>query len=1192
MTRGCGGRLAAVLAALVVALVAPGPASADGLVETPRFRVLGAAEGLPSETVYALAQDHEGYLWVGTADGLARFDGVEFVVYQQQPDDPASLPSNVIQALHVDAAGRVWVGTEGGGLSMLAPGAAGFRHYRRESTAGLALDDVWAIASTADGAVWFGGYAGGLYRLDPADDRLQAFAAEPGRADALASLHVLALAVAADGSLWVGGNNGLQRWTGSGFEAAAGTRSPLIFSLGAAADGGLWIGSAGGLDHRAADGRIGPAVQGESLAEPGVTAVLGEPDDRAWIATRTGLYRWRQGGLHPQLLPAPRSDRPLPRVVYQLLRDHEGGLWFASGGGGLLHLPPGWRDFSVLRPDPQRPDSLSSPAPLAVAAADDGQLWVVGKDGGLDRLDPRSGQVQRLLEAAEALPNRRLSAVLQDAAGVVWLGHHLGLSRFDPETGALSHWLAGQPGGPPKGPVDLLLDDGAGGLWLSAWGGGIERRAADGRVLARWVPGDGLQDAHTEQLTRGPDGALWVASASGLARLDPGGRLQPLAGLPAGRVHAFAFDRSDGLWLHRFGALEHYRIDAGNLRLQRRVGSEDGLPAVEAGGLRIDRDGRLWLTTRRGLWQFRPADGQWRSYGIRDGLSSQELGDRPPLQLASGLIAMTAVDSLVLFDPQRLFQPNVTPRLRLHRLQWQRDGVDQRIAPTGAMRLRHGDRELHVAARLVSFGDPAAHRYRFWLQGHDDGWIDTGSLDERVYSLLPAGRYRLLVDAVDGHGRRPAAPLALDVEVLPPWWQSGPARLVQLLLLVLLAVAAWRLQRRRLARRHAAELAERERQWALQSSEAKSRFLATLGHEIRTPMTGVLGMTELLLRSELGHRQRGHAEAIQRSGELMLRLLNDALDLARIEAGRLPLEARPFDLQRLLGEVTEQQGPLAEARGLQFRLEADPAVARWRRGDLLRVKQVLLNLTGNAIKFTEQGFVALRLLPAGQSGFELQVADSGPGLNEQQRARLFQRFAQADGATTSRLHGGSGLGLAISQELVAAMGGRILLESSPGRGSCFRVQLDLPEVQPDTHTPPSPAPLAAAGSGQRILLVEDDATVAEVLRELLAAAGFAVSHVPHGLAALAELETAAPFDLAILDLDLPGVDGLSLARMLRQQRPALPLLALTARSDPGAEPEALAAGFARFLRKPVDAATLAATAATVCQSPRPATLPA
>jgi CheY-like chemotaxis protein/two-component sensor histidine kinase len=309
------------------------------------------------------------------------------------------------------------------------------------------------------------------------------------------------------------------------------------------------------------------------------------------------------------------------------------------------------------------------------------------------------------------------------------------------------------------------------------------------------------------------------------------------------------------------------------------------------------------------------------------------------------------------------------------------------------------------------------------------------------------------------------------------------------------------------------------------------------------------------------------------------------LDLARIEAGRLELADEPVALPALMREVMAFLQPLAERKQLRLQLSVDPRAPEWVRGDALRLKQILLNLGTNAIKFTDQGEVELRLgpAPAGER-ILLAVSDTGPGLNPDQCARLFQRFSQADGLQTARRYGGSGLGLAICQELAAAMGGQIEVTSKVGAGTTFCVALPLQRCEvPVTSADPVPAHAPSDASALRILLVEDDATVAAVVAELLGLLGHAVTRVPHGLAALSEL-TGTSFDLAVLDLDLPGVDGMTLARMIRAQGHAFPLIALTARADPEAEPQARAAGMAAFLRKPVSRAQLAGVIAAVVPS--------
>lgn len=1134
--------------------------------EMPLFRAVGVADGLPSSGLTGLALDRDGYLWIATRDGLARYDGVGYRIFRHVPGQATALPGNFMQTVFVDAGNRVWVGVEGQGLSVLDAGRRGFRHFNHATRPLILSDDVWAITATPDGCVWFGTYGGGLYRLD-GKEHLTRFLPKAGDAGSLPSENVLALAVDAAGVLWVGTGNGVARWTGKDFATlpAAELSGAEIYSLSPEADGSLWIGAEHGLDHRLADGRIEQPAWRDRLPDLGVTSVLRDREGTRWITTRRGLVRERDGQI--DTLP---DSAAAGRFMYLGLEDDEGGLWFATAGNGLLRLPGGWRHFAVFAKG-EGARGLANVPVRGTAMSRDGRVWLVASGGVIDRLDAQSGQVEHVFDTSKELPERRLWSVLERADGSLWLGHSQGLSRLDPVTGKFRHWRIGAGADPMlPGPVRLLAESADGLLWLASYGGGVQARDRDGRVVHSLVPDDGhgIDSPEQGQMADGPDGALWIAGPKGLRRWDArAARFQRIAGAPEEAVFGFAVVPPDTLWLHRMGALEAYRWNGSALARFRRVGVEAGLPAVQSGGLLADRSGGLWLTTARGLLRYDPVGERLRVFGVRDGLPSQEFQMQPPLMLPQGYGLASTNEGLVLFDPARIHGNGGIPRLTLDAINLRRDEAVLSL-PTDGQDLRLGpqDRDLRVTARLLSFADPGAHRYRFWLHGYDAGWVAAGALGERDFSRLEPGRYRMEVAASNADGVW-SATRGFQLEVQAPWWRRSWALAVWGVSVLLLLVLAARGYRRRLRARHAEHLREHRRQLSDQGSEAKTRFLATLGHEIRTPMTGVLGMAELLQRGRLEPRQQQQVAAIQRAGEHLLRLVNDALDLARIEAGKLNLDDAPFDLHALLDEVAELLRPLAQAKALQFSLQRAPGTPRVLRGDVGRVRQILFNLGSNAIKFTDGGEVALRSA-ATPHGLLLEISDTGPGLNAEQVARLFQRFEQADGARTAQRYGGSGLGLAICQELAAAMDGRIDVQSAPGRGSCFRVSLPLASAPAEALLSPLPGRLPRQLTGLRILVVEDDATVAEVITGLLQALGHQTVHVAQGLAALTEL-SAGGFDLAFLDLDLPGLDGFQLARIIRGQGHALALVALTARADSQAEPLALGAGMHGFLRKPV-----------------------
>ncbi|HEX7341422.1 MAG TPA: ATP-binding protein, partial [Rhodanobacteraceae bacterium] len=308
--------------------------------------------------------------------------------------------------------------------------------------------------------------------------------------------------------------------------------------------------------------------------------------------------------------------------------------------------------------------------------------------------------------------------------------------------------------------------------------------------------------------------------------------------------------------------------------------------------------------------------------------------------------------------------------------------------------------------------------------------------------------------------------------------------------------------------------------------------------------------------------------------------VNDALDLARIEAGRLELASAPLDPRAVLNDVRQLLQGQALAKGLSLTAETDPAVPAWVLGDVLRLKQILLNLAGNAIKFTRHGSVRLRAAWI-DGELVLHVIDTGPGISNADRERLFQRFEQAD---SPERDSGSGLGLAICRELVALMHGHITLTSAVGEGSHFEVHLPLPEAAADAiGTAP---PVTTAVTPRHILLVEDDATVARVIQGLLETRGHRVTHAEHSLQALGALADHH-FDLLLLDLDLPGMDGYRLAEMIRQRETDghTPIAAITARSGGDEEQQARAAGMDAFARKPLTGDQLAALIERLCQAP-------
>ncbi|GAP67116.1 signal transduction histidine kinase [Mizugakiibacter sediminis] len=1162
---------ALLLGAALAAAPAPAP------LPTPLFRHYGVDDGLPSSAVYMTVQDREGFLWIGTRDGLARYDGVGFEVFRHDDRDPGSLPANDISTLFVDRDGGVWAGGEGTGLNRYDAKTQRFEHWRHDpkDPASLAGDDVWALAQTPDGALWVGLYAAGLDRLAPDAKGFIHLRHDDADPASLVSDTVMSLQVDAKGRLWIGTDAGLDLREPDGrlrHVVFPGVDGPLrIWRTEERGDAVLAATNAGvfAVDGDAVARRL--AVDG--LDAHGVYATAHDARGALWLATANGLDYIDADGRYRHIAAVPGLAGALPGAVQMhVLCDREGGLWFSSQDGGLAYLPPRWQAFGYYRHLPDHPESLSPGRIPSLAPARDGRLLVGGQTGSVDRLDPATGKVEHVAFVPPGLPStRQVEALAEDAAGRLWIGQQ-GLAVAD------AGRVRAVQGLPANVRVQLLAIAADGSVYASLSGAGVYR--VDAATLhAEAVAGsnDTPDAGQTEQMRFDVRGALWRATGAGMDRLSAGAtRFAPVPGIAPGHVFGFAFADDGTLWLARADALEHYRLDGDRALRIGGAGAAEGWAAGRVSGLAVDARGRVWAGTLRELLRYDPDRRRLDGFGTRDGLLSQEIVPRALLRVGDVLYAGTP-RGVIAIHAEVAPPAAPAPLLALTAISVRRDGRAVPLQPRGGrVDLRWSDRGLRIEARALSYVDPQRNRYQFRVDGFDADWVDAGSRGVRELAGLGAGDYRVEVRARTGDGAwgMLAAPLSVRVSA-PPWntpW-AWAAYALAAALLTLLAAAAWR---RRVEQRHRVALAEQQRRLAEEASAAKTRFLATMGHEIRTPMTGVLGMAELLLRTPLAERQREYAEAIQRSGTLLLKLVNDALDLARIEAGRFELESAPLDPAALLREVAELETGMAARKGLALRVEIAADAPRALRGDALRIQQVLLNLASNAIKFTERGEVRLALARAADGSAQFSVTDTGPGIPEASRERLFQRFEQ-DEAGEGRRQGGSGLGLAICRELVALMGGRIEVASAPGQGSTFRVCLPLPECAPPGDAARGASPAAPAPGALRVLLVEDDATVAQVIAGLLEAQGHAVRHAPHGLAALSELDTAG-CDAMLLDLDLPGVDGFQLARMIRARERGgarLPIVAITARSGGDEEAQALAAGMDRFLRKPLTGAQLA-----------------
>ena len=1210
------------------------------------------SEGLSQNTVTCIAQDVVGYMWFGTRNGLNRYDGIDFSIYEYDPDDSTSISSNYINSIFLDSHGRLWVGAMGGGLNMYDRNKDAFTHWKSDPEEAGSLSDDWVnvIYEDRDHRLWIGTENGGLNLMNEDGKTFTVFQHDPLDPASPASNRVSSLIEDGEGHLLIGYSTGQLDELGHDFEFShfrgevqeSGAQS--IECMFEDMDGNIWLGTDIGVEKAIKEEgnyRFLPIDLGMGATEGKKVFAISEDDHkRLWIGIENGglTILDRKNNQQERYLPDPKDPKSLGSnsiwAIYRdnlgamwlgarnrgiskwdqyehrfnhhrsgisgyhfankdvtcFLEDHAGNIWIGTDGGGLNVINPDASDYTHFYHDPEKPNTISDDAIISLFEDSERNLWV-GTWNGLNRYDESLNTFVRYKHDPEdetSISGDRVWSMIEDSYGDMWLGTRAsGLNRYDRERDAFEVFHT-------KGYEDdrhigferifKIYEDSDSNIWLGSGVDGVDlmRRQPDGTFRYQHFrndPGDPgtLSNNMINVIMESSKGDIWIGTWRGLNRYDK------------------------------------------TTRTFERYTRKNGLPDNVINGILEDGSGILWISTNQGLSTLNPDNGNIKNYTTEDGLQAMEFIRGAYYKTKNGEFFFGGINGFNAFFPEQVKENPHVPEIVLtnfklfnERIIPERSGLlDAHVNDVREIEVAYNQNHLSFEFTVLNYSQSAKNRYSYYLEGYDHDWTELSNQRTATYEKLPPGEFLFHVRGTNNDGIFSFDRDPVRIIINPPWWKTWWA--YSIYALIILTVILWGRQNiiRRERLKSKLRLERMELQKMQEVNQMKSNFFANISHEFRTPLTLILGPLRNMYANTFAGNTKKQLRMMIRSGERLLSLVNELLDLSKIEANSLSLNAREEDLKLFLHTIFLSFKDHAHSRHVEYKFQpADNNPSLF--FDAEKLEKVISNLISNALKFAEGGTVTLgtRLPDDKADAIEIYVRDTGIGIPADAMPYVFDRFYQVD-HSNHQMAGGTGLGLALSRELVELHGGTLSVDSREGEWTTFSVFLPMgsdhltdQQLTPgaSVNNPPSAhqkIELSSSTSDQwkyaesqskidapLILIVEDNIDMRHFIEDQFAERYRTIT-AEDGLEGWKKCLANAP-DLVVSDVAMPRKNGIELCHQIKQdERTAhIPVLILTSRATSEDQLTGLEEGADDYVTKPFDPKILLARAENIIATRR------
>lgn len=1178
--------------------------------EQIKFSYISLNDGLSQSTVFSIDQDKRGNMWFATYDGVNKYDGYAFTVYQHSASDPNSIANDIARIVKTDSQGRVWVGTRDG-LSYYNEEKDLFQNFfYNKNGKNIQVNGITEISpnklllSTPEGLLLFD-----IATSRFIDNSLSA-----------AMRKLIATTISRQGDyIYIGTNNGLFSYSIANGQLEMLTKSLEHVQVQAVlrqSASRIWVATEGkGLylinpqtkevkNYRHTPGKPG------TVCSNYIRSLALDSQNRLWVGTFNDLSIYHEDndsfvshGSNPV-----ESGSLSQNSVRSIFMDSQGGMWLGTYFGGLNYYHPLKNRFQNLKRIPYQ-NSLNDNVVSCIVEDQDRNLWIGTNDGGLNFYNPTTKKfsyytMQEGLKSS--LGSNNIKAIyIDEKKDVVYIGTHAGgFNILHRNTGRMEHYDIENSDLVDEDVYAILPDD-ENNIWLGTLSALIrfnpEKKTFT--TIRKEKNGTTLKNRHITTLYRDSRQRLWVGGEEGLCVYNTqSGELEPTSLIPQNSPLANAFvnciyESSNGtFWIGTRDGV--YGCNEKNQEMKHYT-TANGLPNNVLYGILEDSLGRLWMSTNKGLTCFNPQTEKFRNFTESDGIQSNQFNSSSYCRTTTGQMYFGGINGITTFQPELLIDNPYTPpaiitNLRLFNQPVRPDDetgiLTKNINDTESITLKSWQSAFSVDFVVTNYISGQHNTFAYKLEGYDDRWYYLTDQRTVSYSNLPQGTYNLLVKAGNSDGKWNEVPTMLEIVILPIWYKTWWAVALFLLTLTGFITFVFRFfwMRKSMQAELNIERMDKERQEEI--NQMKMRFFINISHELRTPLTLILAPLQEVMNKISDRWTRGQLDYIQRNANRLLHLVNQLMDYRRAELGVFELKVQKGNAHKLIQENFLFYDKLAQHKKIQYTFHSE-LEEKSMLFDANYLELIVNNLLSNAFKYTEDGKNITVTLKEENNNLVLQVSDTGMGIPTNKQAKVFERFYQIESEYV-----GSGIGLSLIQRLVELHHGHIELESEEGQGSTFSVYLpqDISVYKPtelvsneeeseetkvhSTHSKDMyfidsqkvENITVEPGDKKRgnILIVEDNKEILRYLSNGLSEL-FNTIEAENGEEAL-EILKENDIDIIITDVMMPVMDGIKLCKSVKQNMRTchIPVIILSAKTDIKDQLEGLQVGADDYIPKP------------------------